>query len=83
MDGLAGPPFVVAFQRCLNAGKLPKRRVDNLSQKELTQEDRVNIFLSDQEESERLYSEGKFTEAFEMLNHAAKSFFKDLPSMNM
>ncbi|WP_314068219.1 hypothetical protein [uncultured Vagococcus sp.] len=54
-----------------------------MSQKELTQEDRVNIFLSDQEESERLYSEGKFTEAFEMLNHAAKSFFKDLPSMNM
>lgn len=49
-----------------------------MSQKELTQEDRVNIFKSDQEESERLYSEGKFAEAFKMLNHAAKSFIKEL-----
>lgn len=57
--------------------------MDHLGQKELTHEDRVNIFKSDQEESERLYSEGKFTEAFKMLNHAAKGFIKDLPIMNM
>ncbi len=50
-----------------------------MEQKALTTEDKVNIFKSDQEESERLYSEGKFTEAFKILNHAAKSFIKELP----
>ncbi|WP_314066522.1 hypothetical protein [uncultured Vagococcus sp.] len=52
-----------------------------MSQKELTYEDRVNILKSDREETERLHSEGKIMEAYNMLNHATKSFIKELPKM--
>lgn len=53
-----------------------------MSQEELTQEDKVNIFRSDLEESERLYAEGNSTEAYLMLRHTSKSFIKELSNTN-
>ncbi|MBP1040356.1 hypothetical protein I6N95_04945 [Vagococcus sp. BWB3-3] len=52
-----------------------------MRQTKLTNEDKVNMFKSDLDESERLYKEGKFSEAYKMLNHASKNFIKGMPSM--